>query len=134
MAKRHWICSTIFSLVVGLIPAGVPADAVVFKEVKLYSRTSPDSKPHKREGLLNLDKVGKAIVFVAENRVLLTIPYPWVKNLNYEPKNDHLLTVQYKDDREQGQFAQFELAGGNRDQILASIEADTAVKVSRLSN
>ena len=71
---------------------------------------------------------------LAENRVFLTIPYPWVKNVNYEPKNDLLLTVQYQDDRDQGQFAQFELGGGNRDQILASIEADTAVKVSRVSD
>jgi hypothetical protein len=59
------------------------------KEVKLYSRSSPNSKPSKREGFLNLDKVGEARVFVAENRVLLTIPYPWVKNLNYEPKNTY---------------------------------------------
>ena len=134
MTKQCWICSIVLSLVFALAPPAVVADALAFKEVKLYSRSSPNSKPSKREGFLNLDKVGKALVFVAENRVLLTIPFPWVKNLNYEPKNDHLLTVQYQDDKDQGQFAQFELGGGNRDQILASIEADTAVKVSRVSN
>jgi len=134
MTKQRWICSSILGLALALTPPAVVADAVAFKEVKLYSRSSPNSKPTKREGVLNLDKVGKVLVFVAENRVLLTIPYPWVKNLNYEPKNDHLLTIQYQDDKDQGQFAQFELGGGNRDQILASIEADTAVKVSRVSN
>jgi hypothetical protein len=133
MAKAPWIYSMILCLAVGLVPPNVLA-AVAFKDVKLYSRSSPDSKPSKRDGYLNLDKLGKAIVFVADNRVLLTIPYPWVKNLNYEPKNDHILTVQYSDDKDQGQFAQFELSGGNRDQILASLEADTGVKVSRVSN
>jgi len=134
MTKQSWIGSIILSLAFVAAPPAVVADAVAFKEVKLYSRSSPNSKPSKREGFLNLDKVGKALVFVADNRVLLTIPYPWVKNLNYDPKNDHLLTVQYHDDKDQGQFAQFELSGGNRDQILASIEADTTVKVTRVSN
>ena len=133
MTKALWICSTVLCLLVGLAPVALLGQAVVFKEVKLYSRDSPDAKPNKTEGYLNLDKVGKAVVFVSENRVLLTIPYPWVKNLLYDEKNDHLLTIQYRDSNDQGQFAQVELDGGNRDQILASIEADTAVSVSRVS-
>jgi hypothetical protein len=53
--------------------------------------------------------------------------------MTYERKNDNLLTIQYKR-RNEGQFAQFQLGGGNRDQILASLEADSGVKVTRVSN
>ena len=97
----------------------------------------PPPSQRKKDGYLNLDKEGKAFVFVRENQVLLTIPYSSVRNLNYESKKDHLLTVQYKDAQDQGQFGQFgqfELGGGNRDQILASIEADTGVRVNRIGN
>jgi hypothetical protein len=134
MIRQGWTYTIIVCLAFGFVHLTALADAVAFRDVKLLSRTSPNSKPQKREGYLNLDKTGKALVFVNDNRVLLTIPYSWIKNLNYEPKNDHLLTVQYQDDRSQGQFAQFELGGGNRDQILASLEADSGTKVSRVAD
>ena len=110
------------------------SQAAVFKDVKMYSRTSMESKPSKRDVYLNLDRTGKALVAVADNRVLLTVPYASVSSITYEHKNDHLLTIQYKGSQDGGLFAQFELNGSNRDQILAAVEADTGVKVSRVGS
>jgi hypothetical protein len=132
VTRLIWMYAMSLCLATGLLHQGVLADAVAFKDVKILSRNSPNSKPQKRDGYLNLDKTGNAIVFVRENRVLVTVPYSWIKDLSYERKHDHLFTVQYHDHRGQGQFVQFELGGDNRDQILASVEADSGVKVSRI--
>jgi hypothetical protein len=132
-AKAMWkhLCA-MFALVFTFLNGQAFSQAVVFKDVKMYNRTSMESKPTKRDVYLNLDRTGKALVAVADNRVQLTIPYPWVSSMTYERKNDHLLTIQYKGSQDGGLFAQFELNGGNRDQILAAIEADTGVKLSRV--
>jgi hypothetical protein len=134
-AKAMWkhLCAMFF-LAFTFLSGQVFSQAVVFKDVKMYNRTSMESKPTKRDVYLNLDRTGKALVAVADNRVQLTIPYAWVSSITYEHKNDHLLTIQYKGSQDSGLFAQFELNGGNRDQILAAIEADTGVKVSRVGS
>jgi hypothetical protein len=123
---------SLFFIALSFLSEQAFSQAVVFKDVKMYNRASMESKPTKRDVYLNLDRTGKALVAVADNRVLLTIPYAWISNITYEHKNDHLLTIQYKGSQDGGLFAQFELNGGNRDQILAAIEADTGVKVSRV--
>ena len=115
------------------LASAIIAQATAFKDVKYYLRSSPNSKPDKKDVVLNLDKRGRAIILVADNRVLCSIPFEWIKDINYERKNNHLVTVQYKDISGQGLFAQFELNGGNRDQILASIEAETGVRITRVS-
>src|SRR5436309_2084085 len=112
MTRRLWVLTLATWLTVGFLQLNSLAQAVTFKDVKMYNRSSMNSKPSKKEGYLNLDKVGRALIFVAENRVLLMIPYEWIDSMTYERKNDNLLTIQYKR-RNEGQFAQFHLGGGN---------------------
>jgi hypothetical protein len=134
MIKQTWVLRVIIFLALAVLRVEVFANVLAFEHVKLYSRSSPNSKPSKREGVLNLDRTAKSVIFVAEDRVLLTIPYDWIKSISYDRKNDHLVTIQYKDNRDQGQFAQLELNGDNRDQILAAIEAETGINISRVSS
>ncbi len=83
MIRRYcMVCLLCFAI--GLAHFQAIADALAFKDVKIHSRASPNSKPNKREGYLNVDRTGRALIFVAENRVLLTVPYGWIRSLNYE--------------------------------------------------
>ena len=108
------------------------AAPVSFGDVELVHRSNPSDNPKKADGMLHLDREARVLSFSSDNRVLANVRYEWVKSATYERRNDHLLTIQFRDDGGQGRFAQLYLKGGNRDSILAAIEAHTGVRIERV--
>jgi hypothetical protein len=103
-----------------------------FKDVKCVYRENPKDDPGKADGMLHFDPTEKVMSFSSDNRVLVNIRYDGVTKITYQQKSGKLMTVYFTDTRGESRFAQFYLDGGNRDNILATVESQTGQPVQRL--
>jgi hypothetical protein len=120
-----------------------------FKDVK-YVKTA-EKKADEIEGELEIDKQSGGIRFLSKGSELVKVEKPQVTSLLYERTSrpryvsglllawpllftkgkKHFLTIQYKNNAGQGEFALLHLDKSNYQAILAAVEAATGVKVER---
>jgi hypothetical protein len=122
----------LFAISLALFIFALPAlgQAVSYNKVKLYRQYSPNAKPAKVEANLNLDPLVKAAIFTVNNVDVQSVPYASITDITYQAKH-HLLTFHYTDAAGNGQFAQCELSGANRDNLLAALETQSGVHIPR---
>jgi hypothetical protein len=118
-----------------------------------YSMKLPDQKKTKQvDGTLVLDSSTKAARFVTNSKTEVEIPYGTITSLLYErtatprysaailvsplflfsKSKKHYLTIQYKNAEGQGQFALIRFDKKNWQSAVATIEAQTGIKVERV--
>jgi hypothetical protein len=118
-----------------------------------YSMKLPDEKKTKQvDGTLVLDSSAKAARFVTKSKTEVEIPYGSITSILYErtatprysaailvsplflfsKSKKHYLTVQYKNAEGQGQFALIRFDKKNWQSAVATIEAQTGIKVERV--
>lgn len=125
-----------------------------YEKTVWFEKKEGNDKPISQEGVLRLDREDKRILFSMEHTIRLEIPVASVTNLVYErakrPRyaaglllawpllftktKKHFLTIQYKDESAEGQYALFQLHKSNYREVLASVEAAAGVKMTRLED
>jgi len=103
-----------------------------FTDVKCVYRENPNDQPGKEDGMLHFDPVEKIMSFSSGNKVLVNIRYEAVTKITFQKKSGQLMTVYFKDMRDESHFAQFHLDGGNRENILATAESQTGQPIQRM--
>ena len=132
--------------------AGLPQrGAAEFKDVEYIFKPPGQEKGKAVKGVLAFDSGAKAIRFNSKGGAQFDIPYTRVSGLLYErtskpryglgllvawpllftKSKKHYLTIQYKQPDGQGQFAILHLDKGHFQEILATAEAQTRLKVER---
>jgi hypothetical protein len=115
-----------------LLAAVAFARVTSFTDVKCVYRENPNDQPGKQDGMIHFDPVEKVLSFSSGNKVLVNIRYEAVTKITFQPKSGQLMTVYFKDMREESRFAQFHLDGGNRENILATAESETGQAIQRI--
>jgi hypothetical protein len=122
-----------------------------FDNAQYYLKTPNEKNAKPIDGVLVLDATAKTARFVAKGKTEFEIPYSGVTNLLYErtatprysaavlisplflfsKSKKHFLTIQYKNSEGQGQFALIRLDKKNWQTAIATVEAQTGIKVER---
>lgn len=122
-----------------------------FKNAEYLYRVAEKKESKSIDGDFVVDPASKTIKFTAKKADRFVIPYGSVTGMLYErtakpryvqaifisaflifsKSKKHYLTIQYKDEAGQGQFAIVRLDKGNFREALATLESQTGVKVER---
>jgi hypothetical protein len=136
-------------LVLTASPVGLLADGRFSKANLIVPKDG--GKAQELEGTLVSDSRGKVLRFENGGRATVEIPYDRIKSLLYEraakprygmglllawpllftKSKKHFVTVQYADASGAGKFEIIRLDKGNVTLALATLEADTGIKIER---
>lgn len=130
---------------------GAATGPVQFESAQYYLKTPNEKNAKPIDGILVLDAAAKTARFVAKDKTQFEIAYSDITNLLYErtatprysaaifvsplflfsKSKKHFLTIQYKNPEGQGQFAMIRLHKKNWQTAVATVEAQTGIKVER---
>lgn len=121
-------------LLLAAVALAVPslAEIASFENVEFRDKNIESGKVKNRDGMFHLDRDTGVIAFTAENRIWVTIPSRRITSVTYDDKKDRSLVILYNDARERQREASFKLKGGNRENILNEINAETDNKLVRI--
>jgi hypothetical protein len=123
-----------------------------FESAQYYLKTPNEKKTTQIDGTFVLDPSAKAARFVGKAKTEVEIPYGSITSLLYEraatarysaavlvsplflfsKSKKHFLTIQYKNAEGQGQFALIRFDKSNWQAAVATVEAQTGIKVERV--
>lgn len=104
-----------------------------FRDVKQVVRQKKDpSKFDKKDGAVWVDKDNGGLVFISDHKPLSIIPMSTISSMRYNTKSK-ILSLQYKDARGSGTFAEYQLNSDNRETLMNTLEAQTSAKVERVT-
>ena len=106
-------------------------NAQEFRDVHMFVRDQGGGT-RKSDGALWLSRKDSGAVFISDHKPLGMVFYGAIGRMTYDEKNKRTLMIYYKDSRGEEQFAQFELRGGDRSNLLATIETQSGLKIDRL--
>lgn len=136
-------------VLLAVLPAVALADGRFAKARLLVPKN--DNKVQEVEGTLTSDAKAKQVRFDTGGRVAFEVPYDRIKSILYEKaakprygaglllawpllftkSKKHFVTIQYTEASGQGKFEIVRLDKGNFTMALATLEADTGIKVER---
>ncbi len=121
-------------LLLAAVALAVPslAEIASFENVEFRDKNIESGKVKNRDGMFHLDRDTGVIAFTSENRIWVTIPSRRITSVTYDDKKDRTLVILYNDARERQREASFKLKGGNRENILNEINAETDNKLVRI--
>jgi hypothetical protein len=145
---RRAVASSL-AVLLTVLPAVVLADGRFAKARLLVPKD--DGKAQEVEGALTSDTKAKRVRFDTGGRVAFEVPYDAIKSILYEKaakprygaglllawpllftkSKKHFVTIQYTDASGQGKFEIVRLDKGNFTIALATLEADTGIKIER---
>ena len=109
------------------------AEIASFENVEFRDKNIETGKVKNRDGMFHLDRDTGVMAFTSENRVWVTIPSRRITSVTYDDKRDRSLVILYSDARDRQREASFKLKGGNRENILGVINAETENKLVRIT-
>jgi len=121
-----------FLLALLLTVATLCAEVVQFKDVVYYARKKPTDNPKKQDGVLAIDRTGGGITFLKDKKILASISASEIGRMTFSTKDGKILTLQFKTPTGMGEFVQFDLKTGKRENVINTLEAMTGVKVERI--
>jgi hypothetical protein len=147
-STRRVIAATL-TLLVAMLPVVATADGR-FAEARLLVPRN-DDKMQEIDGVLVSDSKAKLVRFDTGSRMAFEVPYGSIRSIHYEKASKpryaaglllawpllftkskkHYLTIQYVDGAGQGKFEIVRLDKRNFTMALATLEADTGIKIDR---
>lgn len=151
MPKRPalWPIASVLAVLLALHPTAVLADGQFAKARLMVPKN--DNKMQEVEGRLVSDTASKRVRFETGGRMAFEVPFESIKSILYEKASKprytaglllawpllftkskkHYVTIQYADASGQGKFEIIRLDKGNFSLALATLEADTGIKIER---
>lgn len=141
--------AAVVAVLLAVLPTAALADGRFAKARLVIPKD--DGKAQEVEGILTSDTKAKQVRFDTGGRVAFEVPYDRIKSILYEraakpryaaglllawpllftKSKKHFVTIQFTDASGQGKFEIVRFDKGNFSMALATLEADTGIKVER---